>query len=65
MRTKMLKCSEFGTKCDAEFRGETVEAVLELAKKHAIEVHHLTPEEVNSPTVTEIIATRVREDDGS
>jgi len=65
MRSKVFKCSDFGTKCDIEFRGANVEEVLAQAKKHAIEVHHLTPAEVDSPAITELIASRVREDDGS
>jgi len=65
MTHKLLKCSDFGLQCEAEFRGATVEEVLELAKKHGMEVHHQTAEEVNSEAVMQIAATKTRDEDAS
>jgi predicted small metal-binding protein len=65
MTHKLLKCSDFGMACEAEFRGPTVEDVLEQAKKHGMEVHHQTPEQVNSQEVMQIAATKTRDEDGS
>ena len=52
MMHKLLKCSDFGLDCPAEFRGPTVEDVLEQAKKHGMEAHGQTAEQVNSEAVT-------------
>ena len=65
MRTKLLKCSDFGLDCPAEFRGPTVEDVLEQAKKHGMEAHGQTAEQVNSQEVMQIAATKTRDEDGS
>ncbi len=65
MRTKLLKCSDFGLECDAEFRGATVEEVLEQVKKHGMEAHGQTAEQVNSEAVMQIAATKTRDEDGS
>lgn len=51
---KLLKCNDFGIDCPAEFRGESVEEVLEKAKKHGNSHHGQTDEEVNSPEVRKI-----------
>lgn len=65
MRTKLLKCSDFGVDCPVEFRGPTVEDVLEQAKKHGMEAHGQTAEQVNSQEALQIAATKTRDDDGS
>ena len=65
MRTKLLKCSDFGVDCPAEFRGPTVEDVLEQAKKHGMEAHGQTAEQANSQEVMQIAATKTRDEDGS
>ena len=65
MTNKLLKCSDFGVDCPAEFRGPTVEDVLEQAKKHGMEVHGQTAEQVNSKEVMEIAAAKARDEDGS
>jgi len=65
MKTKLLKCSDFGVDCPAEFRGETVEDVLQQAKKHGMEVHGQTEEQVNSEATLQIAATKTRDEDGS
>lgn len=65
MRTKLLKCSDFGVDCPVEFRGPTVDDVLEQAKKHGMEAHGQTAEQVNSQEVLRIAATKTRDDDGS
>ena len=65
MRTKLLKCSDFGLDCPAEFRGPTVEDVLEQAKKHGMDVHGQTAEQVNSQEALQIAATKTRDEDGS
>ncbi|HJV33103.1 MAG TPA: DUF1059 domain-containing protein [Patescibacteria group bacterium] len=65
MKNKILKCSDFGIDCPAEFRGPTVEDVLEQAKKHGMEVHGQTAEQVNSDAVMQIAAAKARDEDGS
>ncbi|HTK60393.1 MAG TPA: DUF1059 domain-containing protein [Candidatus Baltobacteraceae bacterium] len=65
MTHKLLKCSDFGQDCPVEFRGPTVEDVLEQAKKHGMEVHGETAEQVNSQEAMQIAATKVRDEDGS
>ena len=63
---KFLRCSVFGMEdCPAEFRGETGQDVLEQAKKHGIEIHGQTEEQVNSNEVMRIAAEKTRSDDGS
>jgi predicted small metal-binding protein len=62
---KLLRCSDFGPDCPAEFRGATVEEVLEQAKRHGMEVHGQTAEQVDSEETMRIAAEHVREDDGS
>lgn len=59
---KLLKCSDYGNDCAAEFRGETVESVLEQAKRHGAEAHGQTPEQVNSPKVREIAEKKSRDE---
>lgn len=65
MRTKVLKCSDFGVDCPAEFRGPTVEDVLEQAKQHGMEAHGQTAEQVNSQATLQIAATKTRDEEGS
>lgn len=65
MTHKLLKCSDFGLDCPAEFRGSTVEDVLEMAKKHGMETHGQTAEQVNSQEVMQIAAAKTRDEDGS
>lgn len=60
---KVLHCADFGVEgCDAVFRGETVEAVLEEAKRHGMEVHGQTAEQVDSPEVSRLAAEKARDD---
>jgi|GEM_PF-2105928 len=65
MKNKILKCTDFGVDCPAEFRGPTVDSVLEQAKKHGMEVHGQTAEQVSSDAVMQIAATKARDEDGS
>jgi len=51
---KVLKCKDFGIDCPAEFRGENVEEVLAQAKKHGMESHGQTQDQVDSPEVRKI-----------
>lgn len=62
--TMTLKCADFGNDCPAVFRGPSVEAVLEQAKKHGKEAHGQTDEQVNSPETARIAAEKAREDHG-
>lgn len=65
MRTKVLKCSDFGLDCPVEFRAPTVEGVIEQAQEHGMAVHGQTREQVASEEVMRIAAEKVREEDGS
>jgi predicted small metal-binding protein len=65
MTHKLLKCSDFGGDCPVEFRGPTVEDVLEQAKKHGMEAHGQTAEHVNSQEVMQTAATKTRDEDAS
>lgn len=65
MTHKLLKCSDFGLDCPAEFRGPTVEDVLEQAKKHGMEAHGQTAEQVNSEEALRVAAAKTRDEDGS
>jgi predicted small metal-binding protein len=50
----VLKCRDFGIDCPAEFRGESVEEVLAQAKRHGVQSHGQTEEQVNSSDVRKI-----------
>lgn len=63
--TKVLKCSDFGLDCPEEFRGASVEDCLEQAKRHGMEAHGQTKEQVDSEEVMKIAAEKTRNDDGS
>ena len=65
MHNKLLKCDDFGTGCPVEFRGPTVDAVLEQAKKHGMEAHGQSRAQVDSKETMEIAATKTRDEDGS
>lgn len=58
---KLLMCKDFGVDCPAEFRGETVDEVLELAKKHGVTSHGQTKEQVESPDVRRIAEEKARQ----
>ncbi|HTM67692.1 MAG TPA: DUF1059 domain-containing protein [Candidatus Binatia bacterium] len=58
---KVLKCRDFGIDCPAEFRGETVEDVLEQAKRHGMESHGQTKEQVEAPEVRKIAEEKSRD----
>ena len=59
---KVLGCRDFGLDCPAEFRGETVDEVLAQAKRHGIESHGQTEEQVNSPEVRRIAEEKSRDE---
>jgi predicted small metal-binding protein len=59
---KVLKCGDFGVDCPAEFRGETVDDVLGQAKRHGMEVHGQTEEQVNSDEVRRIAEEKARDE---
>lgn len=59
---KVLKCKDFGIDCPAEFRGASVEDVLAQAKRHGMESHGQTEEQVNSPEVRKIAEERSRDE---
>ena len=59
---KVLRCRDFGIDCPAEFRGGSVEEVLEKAKEHGVEHHGQTEEQVNSPEVRKIAETKTRDE---
>lgn len=48
--------------CPAEFRGGSVAEILDQAKKHGMEVHGQTKEQVESEEVMMIAATKTREE---
>jgi predicted small metal-binding protein len=58
---KLLMCKDFGVDCPAEFRGETVEEVLEMAKKHGMDSHGQTKEQVESPETRRVAEEKSRE----
>lgn len=58
---KVLKCNDFGIDCPAEFRGETLEEVLEQAKKHGMSDHGQTKEQVESPETRKIAEERTKD----
>lgn len=58
---KLLMCKDFGVDCPAEFRGETVEDVLEMAKKHGMASHGQTKDQVEGPEVRRIAEEKARE----
>ncbi|HTK04764.1 MAG TPA: DUF1059 domain-containing protein [Candidatus Eisenbacteria bacterium] len=59
---KVLKCKDFGIDCPAEFRGDSVEDVLAQAKKHGMESHGQTEEQVNGPEVRKIAEEKSRDE---
>lgn len=62
---KILRCSDFGLDCPEVFRGGSVEEVLEQAKRHGMEVHGQSKEQVESEEVMRIAAEKTRNDEGS
>ena len=62
MMTKVLKCADFGVDCPVEFRGASVAECLDQAKKHGMEVHGQTKEEVESEKVMMIAAEKTRDE---
>ena len=58
---KLLKCNDFGIDCPAEFRGESVEEVLEKAKKHGMTHHGQTEEQVNSSEVRKVAEEKTQD----
>ena len=62
MRIKVLRCRDFGTDCPVEFRGESVADVLDQAKKHGMEGHGQTKEQVESEETMRIAAAKTREE---
>lgn len=59
---KELHCSDYGNAtCPAVFKGETVEDVLEQAKRHGQEAHGQSDEQVNSPEVRRIAEEKSRD----
>ena len=62
MRMKVLKCRDFGMDCTAEFRGETVEDVIEQAKKHGMEAHGQKKADVETEQFMAMAAAKVREE---
>ena len=62
MRMKTLKCRDFGLDCNAEFRGETVEAVIEQAKAHGMEAHGQKKADLESEQFMAMAASKVREE---
>jgi predicted small metal-binding protein len=61
MKTKVLKCADFGVDCPVEFRGHSVAEVLEQAQKHGMEAHGQTKEQVESEETLRIAAEKTRE----
>ncbi len=59
---KVLRCRDFGIDCPAEFRGDSVDGVLALAKRHGMESHGQTEEQVNSPEVRKIAEEKSRDE---
>ena len=58
---KVLKCNDFGIDCPAEFRGETLEEVLEQAKKHGMSDHGQTKEQVESEETRRIATEKTKD----
>lgn len=59
---KILRCKDFGIDCPAEFRGESVEEVLALAKRHGMESHGQTRAQVDAPEVRAIAEEKSRDE---
>lgn len=62
MKNKILRCADFGTGCPTVFRGRSVSAVLELAKKHGMAAHGQTREQVESEKTARIAAEKTRDE---
>jgi predicted small metal-binding protein len=58
---KLLTCKDFGIDCPAEFRGDSLEEVLEQAKRHGKVSHGQTDEQVNSAEVRRIAEHKTRD----
>ena len=60
-KTKELRCSDFGVECPAVFRANSVDEVLEQAKKHGVAMHGQTKEQAATPEVRAIAEKATRE----
>lgn len=59
---KVLTCKDFGIDCPAEFRGASVDEVLAQAKRHGMEQHGQTQEQVDADEVRKIAEERTRDE---
>ena len=59
---KVLKCKDFGIDCPAEFRGKDVEEVLAQAKRHGMESHGQTQEQVDSAETRKVAEEKSRDE---
>ena len=62
MRMKTLACKDFGNDCPMVFRGETVESVIDQAKKHGMEAHGQDPKDLETEKFMAEAASKVREE---
>jgi predicted small metal-binding protein len=51
---KSVACRDLGSNCDYIVSGETDDEVIEGMKKHGIDVHKMTEEQVNSPEMLKL-----------
>ena len=57
-----LACRDTGEDCDFVAKGATKEELMQIAGKHAIEVHKHTKEELEDPKFMENIMPHVKEE---
>ncbi len=56
-----LACKDTGTTCDYVARGATKEALMQVAGKHAKEVHAYTDAQLQDPKTIEMLNSLVKE----
>ena len=62
MCDKILKCSDFGVDCPAEFHGTSAMEILEQVREHRIKIHGLPPDQAADDTVMKMAAAKIREE---
>ena len=57
-----LACRDTGVDCDFVAKGDTKEALMQVAGKHGKEVHGYTDEQLQDPSLMEKMNTLVKEE---
>lgn len=60
--TYKLACKDLGISCPFVAEGKTMDEMMEVAAKHAKEVHGYTDEQLNDPKTQEAMKAAIKEE---